>query len=219
MIKAILFDWGGVFNLKHEAIAGYDELAARYGHTPESFYDLLYGGADWQQARVGGLSSRQFWARIHRELGAADDLDTFIEALFADDRIDPVLVALAETLQPRYPLGLLSNALDDLEQLLEQRWQVSHLFEVIVNSATAGVAKPEPAAYQLAVDNLGFAPAETLFIDDKPRNVDAARALGIPTIHFTGTPALLAELAELAIIGPAERAALESLLSAPAAGQ
>lgn len=214
MIKAILFDWGGVFNLRHEALAGYEGLAARYGHTPESFYDLLYGGQAWKQARVGALSSRQFWAGVHRELGAADDLDGFIEALFADDRIDPALVALAETLRPRYPLGLLSNALDDLEELLERRWQVSHLFEVIVNSATAGVAKPEPAAYQLAIDNLGFAADETLFIDDKPRNVDAARALGIPTIHFTGTPALLDELAGLAIISPPERAALAALLPA-----
>jgi epoxide hydrolase-like predicted phosphatase len=215
LIKAILFDWGGVFNLRHEAIAGYAELAGRYGHTPASFYDQLYSGPAWKQARTGALTARAYWAQMHAALGAGEDLDSFMQAMFAGDQVDPVLVALAELLRARYPLGLLSNALDDFEETLARRWQLAHLFDVVVNSARAGVAKPEPRAYELALAGLGVAAPEALFIDDKERNVVAALALGIPTIHFTTTPALLDELLARGILAAAEHRQLAAL--APAA--
>ncbi|MBV9789394.1 MAG: HAD-IA family hydrolase, partial [Chloroflexi bacterium] len=55
-------------------------------------------------------------------------------------------------------------------------------------------------AYWLALEGLGLEPAETLFIDDKPRNIVAAEALGIPSILFTDAPALEAELQQRGLL-------------------
>jgi HAD superfamily hydrolase (TIGR01509 family) len=38
--------------------------------------------------------------------------------------------------------------------------------------------KPEPAAYRYVLDELGWQPQNTLFIDDNSLNVQAAQALG-----------------------------------------
>jgi hypothetical protein len=47
-------------------------------------------------------------------------------------------------------------------------------FDLYVNSAEVGLAKPDPAIYQLTLDRLGVRPEEAIFIDDHVRNTDAA---------------------------------------------
>ena len=54
--------------------------------------------------------------------------------------------------------------------------------------------KPDPAAYEEALGALGARPAETLFVDDKERNLVPARAMGIQVHRFTDPPALREDL-------------------------
>jgi FMN phosphatase YigB (HAD superfamily) len=56
------------------------------------------------------------------------------------------------------------------------------------------MAKPDPAIYQLVLERLGTRPEETLFIDDKQANIDAARALGLVAIQFSTVEKLHDEL-------------------------
>jgi len=56
---------------------------------------------------------------------------------------------------------------------------VDELFEVVIDSSHAGVRKPDPAIFGLALDALGVAPQRCLFLDDFPGNITAAEALGI----------------------------------------
>jgi putative hydrolase of the HAD superfamily len=196
MIKAIIFDFGGVFDQQHEALGGFQDAARRYGMTPEAFYDLLYSGDAWQQAKIGAMTGRDYWHTAMVALGhdPGDDVAAFRARLFAGHELDARVVAIARRLARRFPLALLSNATDELEALLEHQFRIHDLFKVVINSARVGVAKPDPRAYQLALDGLGVAPHEALFIDDKSRNVRASEALGIPTIHYTTAEALEEEL-------------------------
>ncbi|HEX6289708.1 MAG TPA: HAD family phosphatase [Herpetosiphonaceae bacterium] len=196
MIKGIIFDFGGVFNNAHEAMTGFADAAQRFGHTPAALYDLLYSGSAWKAAKLGQITSMAYWRQIMGELGLDPngDVDAFRAALFTGEQLNRDVVVLAERLSQRYPLALLSNATDELEMLLEEQFGIHHLFEVVVNSARAGVAKPNPRAYHLALSGLGLTPGEALFIDDKPRNIVAAEALGIPSILFTDAPTLEDEL-------------------------
>jgi epoxide hydrolase-like predicted phosphatase len=197
MIKGIIFDFGGVFTDAHESLHGFSAAADRFGHTPESLYDLLYSGPAWQAAKLGRITTADYWRAMMAALGldSAGDLESFLAELFAGETIDREVIAIAEQLQRRYPLALLSNATDSLESALADRYGVSHLFRVVINSAAAGVAKPDPEAYWLALAGLGVEPHESLFIDDKPRNVAAAEALGIPSLLFTGADQLRRDLA------------------------
>jgi len=204
MIRAILWDWGGVFNPQHETLNGYHTVAERYGFTPADFYAHLYSGSEWQQARIGALTSREYWGQIQQSLGVPGDLEAFVAELFAGEMLNPALVALADLLRTRHRSGLLSNALDDLETQLAERWQVAHLFDVVINSARVGVAKPNPRAFQLALEALGCEHDEVLFIDDKLRNIIAAQAFGITSIHYTTPAALLKALVKRTLLSEAE---------------
>jgi putative hydrolase of the HAD superfamily len=195
MIRAIIFDFGGVFDRQHETLEGFQAAAERYAMAPEAFYDLLYGHV-WQKAKIGGMTGRAYWRTIMDRLGyaASYDIDAFLAELLAGNELDADVVALAERLSRRFPLALLSNATDELEMLLQETHKIHHLFTVVINSARVGVAKPDPRIYQLALDGLHVRAEEALFIDDKPRNIRAAEELKIPSILFTDAGALAHEL-------------------------
>ncbi|MDB5251723.1 MAG: family phosphatase [Flaviaesturariibacter sp.] len=68
-------------------------------------------------------------------------------------------------------------------------------FDGRVVSGEEGINKPEAALYKILLDRYGIDPARALFIDDKEKNVEAGRALGIDGIVFTSPQQLRNELA------------------------
>jgi FMN phosphatase YigB (HAD superfamily) len=60
--------------------------------------------------------------------------------------------------------------------------------------------KPDPAIYTYTCEKLGVAPKDTLFLDDNPKNVRAAEALGIHGIHFKSVDQLRQELASRGLL-------------------
>lgn len=202
MTKGIIFDFGGVFNNAHETMAGFDVAAARFGRSPQELYDLFYSGPEWQAAKIGQQTSDGYWRQIMAllDLDPHGDVAAFRAELFAGEQLDAGVVALAQALHERYPLALLSNATDELEWLLEHRFGIHHLFDVVINSARVGVAKPDPRAYHLTLAGLRMEPHETLFIDDKPRNITAAEVLGIPSLLFTDAATLDRDLRERGLL-------------------
>jgi putative hydrolase of the HAD superfamily len=69
-------------------------------------------------------------------------------------------------------------------------------FDALVWSFQLRMAKPDPAIYRYVLNELGTRPEETLFLDDKLVNVEAAIAMGMPAIEFSSVEKLRAELIE-----------------------
>jgi putative hydrolase of the HAD superfamily len=67
---------------------------------------------------------------------------------------------------------------------------------VLVWSYQLRVAKPDPAIYLYALERLGTRPAETLFLDDRQENVDAANALGMKGLIFSTVEQLRLDLVD-----------------------
>ena len=99
---------------------------------------------------------------------------------------DPAMVAWQQRLKQRGLLtAILSNMGDTVLEKIEREFQWIVDFDVLVWSYQLGIAKPDPAIYRHTLQQLGTAPEETLFLDDKLVNIAAARALGINAIQFT----------------------------------
>ena len=75
------------------------------------------------------------------------------------------------------------------------------LLEGIVVSGEVGLAKPDPEIFRLTIDRFALDPARTAFVDDSPRNVEAARSVGLHAVHFTSAEALRLELVRLGLLG------------------
>jgi 2-haloacid dehalogenase len=71
-----------------------------------------------------------------------------------------------------------------------------------VVSGDERLVKPDPAIYRLLLDRNGLEASSCLFIDDSPKNVAGAKAVGMKAHHFTSPEALRAYLAEAGILPP-----------------
>jgi len=65
-----------------------------------------------------------------------------------------------------------------------ERYPFLGWFDGTVVSGDEGVAKPDPRIFELLLERFGLNAASTLFVDDKPGNVAAARGLGMPAVVF-----------------------------------
>ncbi|MGN6867866.1 MAG: HAD family hydrolase [Solirubrobacteraceae bacterium] len=78
-----------------------------------------------------------------------------------------------------------------------ERYPFLTWFDGTIVSGFEGVAKPDRKVFELLLDRFGLTPGTTIFIDDSPKNVAAARAAGIQAIEFE-SPALLRQRLEQA---------------------
>jgi 2-haloacid dehalogenase len=77
-----------------------------------------------------------------------------------------------------WPEATFRHARDKLDQL--------KMFRDIVISSTIGLLKPDPAIFRLALDRFGLTAERTIFVDDHPPNVEAARTVGLMARTFVG---------------------------------
>ncbi|WP_027460526.1 HAD-IA family hydrolase [Deinococcus murrayi] len=127
-----------------------------------------------------------FWegyrAELGRTLGLTDAQAGELLAAYPYERfMKPVEDArlVLETLRAwGLKVGVLSNTLPSIGRTLDALG-LADLVDVAIATCTVGVHKPEPGAFSFALDALGLEAAEVLFVDDRPENVAAARALGL----------------------------------------
>jgi HAD superfamily hydrolase (TIGR01509 family) len=108
---------------------------------------------------------------------------------------NPAMLAWQLKLKQRGILtAILSNMGDNVLVNIEREFDWIHRFDVLVWSFQLHMAKPDPAIYRHTHKELGVKPEETLFLDDKMVNIEAARALGIKAIQFSTVEQLRADL-------------------------
>ncbi len=66
------------------------------------------------------------------------------------------------------------------------RLGLAHHFETVVCRDDVGRAKPDPAAYITAVENLGTSPDQALALEDSPPGVKAAKKAGLYCVAVPG---------------------------------
>jgi len=109
-------------------------------------------------------------------------------------RLNRAVVRYLAALRPRFRTGILSNAGSDARRSFTGVFGFDRLVDTLVISAEEGSAKPDEHIYRVALERLGVAPEETVFLDDLAVNVAAACKLGIHAVHFQDTRQALAEI-------------------------
>lgn len=206
--EAVLFDFGGVFTQSpFEAVRLHgDEIGA----DPELVLSVLFGDYDqdtdhpWHRVERGELALADARAAIN-DLAAARGLDFDPFAAFARFGIgghmaDAMVERTRRLRADGFRTALVTNNVREFGDSWRSLVPVDELFEVVIDSSHAGVRKPDPKIFHLALDALGVRAERSLFLDDFPGNVAAANALGLRGI-LVGSDRLAA-IAELdALLG------------------
>ena len=94
-----------------------------------------------------------------------------------------------------YSCYVLSNWSAETYEGMEETYPFLKDFDGKIISGRDFLIKPDPAIYELAISRFNLVPQETLFIDDRLDNIEAAQKLNFQTIHLTD-PSLIQELME-----------------------
>jgi len=114
--------------------------------------------------------------------------------------IDETVQILGELRARDTRLYALTNFSTETWPVVRERFGFLSWFEDAVVSGEHGVVKPDPRIFEIAIRRFDIDPRRSVFIDDIPENVLAARARGFHALHFTGAARLRAELQALRLL-------------------
>ena len=202
-IKAVLFDLDDTLfdhhGCAHEALAAvqrshellraepFERLERIHsGFLEELHADVMLGRVPIEVARV------ERFRRLLAAVGAPEDDDAAaaIAALYRDTyrtvrRAIAGAAALLEALTARARIAVVSNNLLEEQRDKLRTCALERFVAALIVSEEAGVSKPDPAIFRMALDRLGVSPAEAVMVGDSWRaDIVGARAAGIRAIWF-----------------------------------
>jgi 2-haloacid dehalogenase len=104
---------------------------------------------------------------------------------------------LRDLVSRNVPVYALSNWSAETFPSQKPRFPFLDWFHGVVLSGAEGCIKPDERIFRILLDRYGLTARETVFIDDNPKNAQAASPLGIHGIHFQSPGQLRRELAAL----------------------
>ena len=98
--------------------------------------------------------------------------------------IEGTVAVLADLRRAGIRLAALSNWSAEKFPIARERYPFLDWFETVVVSGEVGIAKPDPRIFRHLLDQTGFAPEATIYVDDVPANVTVAADLGMVALRF-----------------------------------
>ena len=183
MVKAIVFDFGGV--LAEEGFKeGMRAIGKKNGLEPDVFYavasELVY-----QTGYVTGMADEsEFWNAVRKKTGIIGDDEELRSEILRRFILRSVMLEYVEKLRSS---GFITAILSDQTNWLEEINQETSLFgrfDYIFNSFRLKKGKGDPSVFEDICSAMGLRPNEVLFIDDNIENVRRALGAGLKAFHF-----------------------------------
>lgn len=201
-IRVVMFDIGGVLEVIPEGgdpatrfPALDEEWNARLdmppGHLTRCYEAVAADGA------FGRCTYDEWCARFQASVGMSQaDFAAYMAAFWDIYMGNPneELIAYFRALRPRYRTAILTNSFVGAREQEEKRYGFTSMVELAIYSHEEGISKPDPRIFAIAIERLDIPPAEIVFLDDVPANVDAARACGLRAVLFTSTSQAIADI-------------------------
>ena len=187
MIKAIIFDWGGV--IAPNPNGGWMNVLMEM--LKISFEELQphWDAAGYKDFSKGQITEEDFWTRFQGSFGKPLNIDT--AKVWADGSALQPYPGFMEFIQSLHDAGLktavLSNTVKPLSTILRSSGLYSD-FDAVILSDEVGIVKPNIGLYKDIVYRLGVSADECIYIDDLEKNLLPARTIGMSTILTDGNP-------------------------------
>lgn len=197
--KAIFFDWDHTIwdhdrNAREVLVDLFVEFnlpelpADEVWSTFQQINDSLWEGYQLGQITQETLRETRF-VRFFAALAIEGPAEAFSEAyLFRTPRktnLLPNAFEVVETLAKKYPLYILTNGFTDIQWVKIEGAGMTHFFQEIITSESAGCKKPAKGFFDYALRAAQILPEDALMIGDHPRiDIQAAADAGIPGIHL-----------------------------------
>ncbi|MBU2638889.1 MAG: HAD family phosphatase [Nanoarchaeota archaeon] len=198
MIKAILFDAGGVIIKSGNQINIFAKIfRAKNKHKLWEKINHYVG-----PLCAGKMSEKEYWKIIAKSEGI--DPKNIPDNLWAKNygkttKIDHKMMALIKSLRKQYKTILISNTIRP-HVIINKKRGLFDNFDDVINSNEVHLSKDTKSIFQLALKRNHLKAEECIFIDDIQKFVDIAKSAGIPGICFRNVSQLKKELSRLGML-------------------
>ena len=194
-VKAAIFDIGGVLTSSPVmAIREYvNREGADYTILGPMIADHDLAWSRWERSEITG---EQFIEQFEAEAvqrGVRISAQGVMDAAFGTQTVRDDMVAMVRFLRGKVRLGAITNNVlrDDSRP---RSLDIYDLFEHVIESAKAGIRKPDPRIYRMACEALEVETGEAVFLDDIGANLKGAKSVGMLTIRVDATDSAIGEL-------------------------
>ncbi len=180
MIKTIIFDYAGVLTPTKNHSNFAKKHHKRFGLTEDELMTRFY--LNWKDATVSKASELTYWSKLSKDLEINPEVlrNLVIETFPLEKRV----LEIIDKIKNRYKIVMISNQVETwLEKVIEEN-KLKEQFHIFVNSYHVNIRKPDERIFKIALERSKSKPSETLFIDDKLENTNAAKKLGMKVILF-----------------------------------
>lgn len=193
-IRAVIFDIGRVL-IRVDVARAMNGLGAQLNLTPPELWSAIEKDPAWKDWQEGRMSARDYHLRLTARLRSSLPFEEFADAW--NLALDPAPLqdtSLFERLSKRYRLALLSNTDPIHVAHMEPRYDFFRYFPARVYSCSVGASKPSPLIYREALKACAAKAGESVYVDDVPAYVDAAKALGMGGVVYQSPEQLRSDL-------------------------
>jgi len=193
-VTALFWDVGGVILSNGWDEHARAEAAKRYALDPAD-YEQRHKLAE-VELETGAITLETYLDRTIFYRERPFTREDFREFMFAQSSEKKDTRALLDelTASRRYFMATLNNESLELNSYRIRKFDLQRNFTAFFTSCYLGLRKPDPRIYQATLGITQRAPEECVFIDDRPKNLEPARALGMHAILFESAAQLRASL-------------------------
>ncbi|HWA04727.1 MAG TPA: HAD-IA family hydrolase [Rhizomicrobium sp.] len=202
MIRAVIFDFGGVFTSSpFEAFNRYERargLPDNLIRRINSANHLENAWAKFERAEVDLDGFDTLFAAEARAFGYEVPGRDVIPLLSGDVR--PEMVEALRRIGTKFRTGCITNNVPSMQAVGADRpdnlyrREIVEMFDHLIESSKVGLRKPDPRIYRMMCDALGVEPQACVYLDDLGGNLKPARAMGMITIKVENGPQAISEL-------------------------
>jgi len=188
-VKAFFCDFGGVLYKTPDMrwLLHFQRFFGRkVEDTPLAMFISQTPSAYTNAVMSGIISEDEVWENLIQELRIPPKLVNHMRsAAISQRRLNHPMIQYLNNLRPRFLTAILTNAASNFRATYCQSFDMENWVDRVIISAEIGMAKPDPQIFHKATQLMGVSPEESVFIDDLPDNIKAARAAGMQSYQFT----------------------------------
>ncbi len=204
LYDAIFFDldhtlWDYETNSRYTLLELHDEykLQERYGISSRDFLSSFnevnhglwdrYNKREIDREEIRSQRFRQILLRYYVENNELSNVlsDDYITRCPTKTYLFPYALEILDYLRNKYPLFILTNGFDDVQEVKLHRSELKPYFQGVITSETTGHRKPSPEIFLHAVKEAGVTPARCLMIGDNlMADIRGAMDAGLHAAYF-----------------------------------
>jgi putative hydrolase of the HAD superfamily len=197
MIKAIVFDIGGVVTAHGRLKRLSEHISKTTGMNPEVIEELVH--KYWKLWVIDKINEEQFYNQIIKELKIKTSWKKIRIPESKINYADNKIINMIKKLKKKYITAALTN---DVKEWFEEKiadYDLLGLFNQIITSYETKTAKPERKIYEIMLQKTGMKAEECVFIDNEKDNLEIPKKMGMKTVHYKNYSQLFEELRSMGI--------------------